>query len=227
MTQLPLEMPFGFRDGYGDFIVSTSNMLAAASVEQWPDWPGSYRALNLVGAAGAGKSHLAALWRARLAADSETNTTVLDSLCDLGANCADFSPFVVLDHIQPGPAWHEESLFHLFNRCGRSGGLLLLSDMPVGQMRWRLPDLLSRMRAVNVARIDVPDDALLRALFEKFFMVRQIVPPPAMLDYLVGRMERSFDAVNRIGQALDRLSIAEKRPLSVALAREVLRDFQP
>ena len=97
--------------------------------------------------------------------------------------------------------------------------------MPVGQMDWQMPDLRSRMRAVNLARIDLPDDNLLFALLDKYFADRQMMAPPAMLSYLIKRMERSFTAVLRVASALDHRSIAEKKPLSVSLARNVLDDL--
>ena len=73
----------------------------------------------------------------------------------------------------------------------------MLSEQPVAQMRWDLADLRSRMRGVAMASIDLPDDALVYALLEKYFTDRQLLAPPAMLRYLVSRMERSFDAVQK------------------------------
>jgi len=79
---------------------------------------------------------------------------------------------------------------------------------------------------VAMASIDLPDDALVYALLAKYFADRQLLAPPAMLSYLVSRMERSFGAVQKIAAALDRRSIADKKPLSVGLARLVLRELQ-
>ena len=63
MKQLPLELPFRQLAGRDDFIVSDCNVLALASIDQWPNWRGNYRALNIVGPSGSGKSHLAAIWQ--------------------------------------------------------------------------------------------------------------------------------------------------------------------
>ena len=219
MKQLPLELPFRQLAGRDDFIISDCNALALASIDQWPNWRGSHRALNIVGPSGAGKSHLAAIWRS-LTQHSQRVT-------GLAAGQRLPNPaFYVLDDVANSQAWDEEALFHCFNHCAsKRGGILLLSQMPVGQMDWQLPDLRSRMRAVNLAQIDLPDDSLLFALLNKYFADRQMMAPPAMLSYLVRRMERSFTAVPRLAAALDHRSIAEKKPLSVALARNVLNDF--
>ena len=219
MKQLPLELPFRQLAGRDDFIVSDCNALALASIDQWPNWQGGVRALNIVGPSGAGKSHLAAIWQSVV-----QNSQRLTGLAT-GQRLPN-PAFYVLDDLAYSRAWDEEALFHCFNRCGsETGGILLLSQMPVGQMDWQLPDLRSRMRAVNLAQIDLPDDNLLFALLNKYFVDRQIIAPPAMLSYLIKRMERSFTAVPRVAAALDHRSIAEKKPLSVALARNVLDDF--
>ena len=219
MKQLPLELPFRQLAGRDDFIVSDCNALALASIDQWPNWQGSCRALNIVGPSGAGKSHLAAIWQ----------SVVKDSQRLTGLSAGQRLPnpaFYVLDDVAFSRAWDEEALFHCFNRCAsKTGGILLLSRTPVGQMDWQLPDLRSRMRAVNLAKIDLPDDNLLFALLNKYFADRQMMAPPAMLSYLIKRMERSFTAVPRLAAALDHRSIAEQKPLSVALARNVLDDL--
>ena len=219
MKQLPLELPFRQVIGREHFIVSDCNAVAVASIDRWPNWPGSCRALNIVGPPGAGKSHLAAIWQSMVQRSQTLKGLVADQKL--------FPPtFYVLDNVDCSPAWNEEELFHCFNRCtSETGGILLLSRIPVGQMDWQLPDLRSRMRAVNMALIDLPDDDLLFALLDKYFADRQILAPRAMLSYLVGRMERSFTAAQKLAAALDYRSVAEKKPLSVALARAVFHEL--
>ena len=61
-----------------------------------------------------------------------------------------------------------------------------------------LPDLASRVQAASVARLDPPDDALLSAVLIKLFSDRQITVAPALVAYLLPRMERSFDAARAL-----------------------------
>ena len=65
MQQLPLDLGFMPAQGRDDFIISDCNKLAAEWIDRWPDWPGQFPVLNIVGPAASGKSHLAAIWRAR------------------------------------------------------------------------------------------------------------------------------------------------------------------
>ena len=219
MKQLPLELPFRQVVGRANFIVSDCNALAVASIDQWPDWRGSCRALNLVGPPGAGKSHLAAIWQSLIVSSHHFVT--------LEAGQIPPEPtFYVFDNIDANDKWNEEALFHFFNCCAADqGGSLLLSQTPVGQMNWQLPDLRSRMRAVNMARIDLPDDDLLYGLLDKYFADRQMLASPSLLAYLVEHMERSFSAVQSIASALDRRSMAERKPLSVSLARAMFDEL--
>ena len=222
MQQMPLDMPFPKLCGRDNFIIGACNRLAAAWINRWPDWPKPGHSLNLVGPGGAGKSHLAAIWQEMCGARLCEQPAELDNILADGD-----VPLVILDKIDCAFDWPEDMLFHLFTRCDiESGGLLMLSEQPVAQMHWDLADLRSRMRGVAMASIDLPDDALIYALLEKYFADRQLLAPTSMLRYLVSRMERSFGAVQKIAVAIDQRSIADKKPLSVGLARLVLNELR-
>lgn len=220
MTQLPLDLQFISTPGREDFILGDCNRLAASWIDRWPDWPGQYRILNLVGPQASGKSHLAAIWAEQ--ADAVTLTGMTGMTVDAVPPAAN----LILDNPAPDHRWSEEGLFHLVNRtAGPQSALLITSEVPVAQMKWGLADLASRMRAVNMARLAAPDDALLRQLLEKYFADRQLVVGGQVLDYMVGRMERSFQAVQTIAAAMDRRSLATRRDLTLPLAREIMTEF--
>ncbi|MGB2324794.1 MAG: HdaA/DnaA family protein, partial [Candidatus Puniceispirillales bacterium] len=48
-----------------------------------------------------------------------------------------------------------------------------------------------------------------------------------MISYIVKRMERSFGAANMIIDALDAISITEKKKVTVNMVRKILTDMQP
>jgi chromosomal replication initiation ATPase DnaA len=216
MHQLPLDLRFMPAQGRDDFIISDCNRLAAEWIDRWPDWPGQFPVLNIVGPAASGKSHLAAVWQAG------SNAKILmpdDAVDALSGN-------IILDHPQQASNTREEGLFHCFNALAASGrSMLILSRTPVARMDWQLADLASRMRSVNLVQLDGPDDALLRALLEKYFADRQLAVGPAVLDYIVARIERSFAAVQIIAAEMDRQSLAQQRSLTMPLAREIMDRF--
>jgi chromosomal replication initiation ATPase DnaA len=74
-----------------------------------------------------------------------------------------------------------------------------------------------------VARLDPPDDALLRGVLVKHFADRQIGVEEPVISYLMMRMPRSLDAARAIVSELDALALAEKSPVTRALAARVLQ----
>jgi len=216
MTQLAIDLPHRPAFGRSDFLVSACNAAALGWIERWPEWP----ALGLVlhGPAGSGKSHLAHLWRAR------TGGTLIpgDALQPLEPDQLARRRAVALDGAEDAP---EEALLHLYNCCGESGASLLIvareapASWPVA-----LPDLASRLRATPSVSIALPDDALLAAVLVKHFADRQVRVAPAIIAFLVRRMERSFAAAGALAARLDRLALSAGRPIGLALARVALAE---
>lgn len=217
--QLPLDLPHAESRARVDFLASPSNAEALALVENWPRWPS--RAVALVGPAGAGKSHLAAIFAeasgAALVAASALEGADLPALVAGGA--------LVLEDVGEG-ALDEAALFHLMNLAAEHRAYLLLTARrpPAGLAAGlATADLASRLRAVPAVEIGAPDDALLAAVAVKLFADRQVVPDESLIAFMLARMERSLAALRDLVAALDREALARKRPLTRALAAELLR----
>lgn len=210
------------RPAYGaeDFLVSRVNEAALVMVEQWPDWP--HWALVLVGPAQSGKSHLANVWKLK----SNAETVAADALsADLVEKLRHRGALVIED-LQKGIS-DEALLFHLLNVAREHKlSILMTSQTTPGDLDVRVPDLRSRLRAIPVASIAPPDDALLKALLVKHFADRQLAVEPHVIDQLAMRTDRSFAAVADIVAAIDERALAAKRPVTRVLAREVLAEQQ-
>jgi chromosomal replication initiation ATPase DnaA len=214
---LPLEHPRRPGLRRQDFIVAPSNAVALAMLDTWESWPRGK--LVLTGPQGSGKTHLAHIWA------EATGARIIDGteLDDLDIPSLSQGPLVVedVDHITTDAG--EEALFHLHNLMRATGhSLLLTGARAVASWPLRLPDLRSRLQQAQSAVLEAPDDMLLTTLLAKLFDERQLQVPPAVIDYLVRRMERSFEGAQRTVSALDRASLAQKRTINVRLAREVL-----
>ncbi len=218
MQQLPLNLPIRSSEQYGDFIISDCNSIAAQWIDRWPDWVGQVCALNIAGPEASGKSHLAAVWQAK------SGAVMLGNLDNDLNGLGDALHFVIdLSKVSV----RETGLFHLFNHTRDIGGsLLIISTCPVARMTWQIPDLASRMRAVNLTMIDEPDDRLLYALLHKNFIARQLYAPENVLKYLIARMERSFAAARDVVVRMDRLSLANRRQITLSLAKSVMEPGQ-
>ena len=122
----------------------------------------------------------------------------------------------------PGTRWPKPR-FHLHVLLARTGGVLLLTAAaPPRDWGLTLPDLMSRMQAAPVTRIEPPDDALLSAVLVKLFADRQLAVAPNLIPYLVARMPRSVGAARELVAALDAAALAEGRPVTRSLAAGLL-----
>lgn len=219
IRQLAFDLPSSEAMTRDHFFVAPSNALALQMAEAWRDWPG--RKLLLVGPEGAGKSHLAHIWAALADAvilSAETLSTV--DIASLTGH-----PVVVEDADQIGHA--EAQLFHLHNLATTTGALLLTARTPPRDWGLSLPDLKSRMQATPIAQLDAPDDALLSAVLVKLFSDRQVAVPANLIPFLVSRMPRSVGAARALVTALDARALAAGRPITRALAGEVLDSLGP
>jgi chromosomal replication initiation ATPase DnaA len=117
-----------------------------------------------------------------------------------------------------------ETLFHLINMAAAGGGLLLTGRTAPSAWATDLPDLRSRLNAMQVAVLQEPDDLVLLGVMTKLFRERHIRPPEDVLLYLIRRIERSVPAARSVVERLDEAAMAEQRPVSRALAREILED---
>lgn len=202
--------------GPEDFFVSESNAAAHAMLAGGLRWPEGR--LALVGPEGSGKTHLVRIWQGLTGAIRIDAKELVGTLALPRPAAA-----VAIDGMESLSVSAEESLFHLHNHLGQTGGrLLLASDRPPARWPIRLPDLRNRMQAVHVVRIDPPDDALLHALLAKQFADRGLFPTPDVLAYLARRIERSHAAAARAVAAIDRASLSEGRRVSMMLARRIV-----
>lgn len=221
-TQLSFNLPARPALGRDDFFVSPSNAFAVSMIEDWPRW--NHRKLLLSGPQGSGKTHLTHVW-----AQSASATVISASELD-EANIATLAKGPVAVEDVPSIASSEAgqtALFYLHNLCIEAGQWIMFTGRNTPQ-HWRLtlPDLDSRMRGTTMADMSPPDDDLLKALLIKLFCDRQLSAPPEVINYVVCRIDRSFDSAQRLVCALDALSLAEKRPVSRSLAIQLLDTTQ-
>lgn len=219
-VQLPLDFPLRAAMGVGDFLVAPCNRDAVSMLDRWPDWPAP--ALVIIGEEGCGKTHLTHVWQAQSGAVTVARDTLAtDNVPRLlgGATAC------VVEDVDHGV--NEEALLHLYNVLAeRRGQLLLTARTPVAHWRIILPDLRSRLAAAMSVAVGLPDDDLIAGVLIKHFADRQIRVDPAVVTFLLGRIERSFAAVRRVVRAVDQAALAKKRGITVPLVRDVLQRLE-
>lgn len=216
--QLAFALPHAESLSRDNFFEGDANADALGLIDSWPDWPN--RVMLIVGPEGAGKSHLASIW----ADEAGARMTGARSLMTANIPGSLVTGALVVEDLNPGE-FDELAMFHLLNMVREEGAYLLLTArVAPTAFDIKLRDLRSRLRAIPVVTLLPPDDMLFRALIVKFCADRQLAVDETVVGYLASRIERSFVAARRAVELLDTEALRLGRPVTRALAAELLRD---
>jgi chromosomal replication initiation ATPase DnaA len=215
--QLALALPHSESLTRDNFLEGPANAAALALVDSWPEWPN--RIMLLVGPEGSGKSHLAAIWAEQSGARSTSAHLLSASFVpDALATGA-----LVVEDLNSSE-FDERALFHLINLAREDEAFVLITARePPSAFQVELRDLRSRLRALPTISLLPPDDQLFRSLIVKFCADRQMAVDESVVGYLATRIERSYAAAQRAVAILDTEALRLGRPVTRALAAELLR----
>ena len=193
MSQIALPLDWPVADSDEDFLISDANRQAFEHFKRWTLWP--VAATLLTGPRKSGRSLLGRIFVRK------TGGRLLDDAEDHG----------------------EEEIFHAWNEAQASRKpLLIVAASPPPLWQVELPDLRSRLAATPQVAIAEPDDALIAGLIVKLLGDRGIAAPPEVAEFLVPRIERSYVAVQRVVDALDRALLSNHRRMTVPMAKRAL-----
>jgi chromosomal replication initiation ATPase DnaA len=212
---LNLAIPISFQEE--DYLVTNSNYLAWNFIKIWPNW-GAERMSNIAyiyGETGAGKSHLASIWRGISGAQ-----LVSASLLSSG----DFKDEnFLIDNLEE-LLGQERQLFNLFNHVLETKRYLLITaGRAVAKLDIKLPDLLSRLAGIFSIELSRPDDKMIEGIITKYFSDAQITLNASIIKFLVTRIDRSYSEIFKTLKALDKISLSEKRKISIPFVKEVCK----
>lgn len=213
--QLAFALPHAESITRDDFLEGPANAAGLALIDRWPDWPN--RVMFLLGPEGSGKSHLAAIW----AEQSGARSTSAHTLTATEVPGALATGALVIEDLKASDI-DERALFHLLNLAREEGAFVLMTARAL-PTEVELRDLRSRLRAVPAVELLPPDDQLFRALIVKFCADRQLAVDETVVSYLTTRLERSYAAPRQAVQLLDTEALRLGRPVTRALAAELLR----
>jgi chromosomal replication initiation ATPase DnaA len=216
--QLAFALPHAESLTRDNFLEGPANEAGLALIDSWPDWPN--RVMLLVGSEGSGKSHLAAIWAEQAGARS----TAAHALDAAAVPAALATGALVVEDLRASD-FDERAMFHLLNLAREDeASVLITARLPPIAFEVELRDLRSRLRAIPVVSLLPPDDRLFRGLIVKFCADRQMSIDETVVSYLTTRIERSYAAVRQAIDLLDTEALRLGRPVTRALAAELLRN---
>jgi len=199
-----------------DFYVSPSNQEAYDFINNWPKW--IKRIVNIFGPSGSGKSHLSSILK--------TKTKCLEILAnELNENIIfEFKTKEVLIIENFNEKIPEELLFSLWNIALQDNKYFLINSIkPISSFKFKLPDLTSRVKSSLNIGIKLPSDDLISAIIAKNFSDKQIMVEEKHIDYIIKRIDRSYEKISQFILTLDRYSLKKGSPFGLKLIKEVLK----
>ena len=160
-----------------------------------------------------GKTHLGLIWKNKFNALKYDNN--LDEIIHNKRN-------VLIDDIFINII--EEDIFHLINHCNLNNlKLLVTSHIFLNEYIFEIEDLSSRLKTFINISIELPDDELLINLMIKLFRDKQIIIKNyEILHFILKRVHRSYKKIFLLIEKIDRLSLKQKRQLTIPLIKELI-----
>ena len=214
--QLILKFPSNKSFLKEDFYVSQSNQEAYDFIDSWPKW--IKRIVNIFGPTGSGKTHIASILK--------NKTSFLevksDSLSDEIFLKFKTKELLIIENLDKKIS--ESLLFSLWNSALQDNKYILItSNESINTYKFKSPDLSSRVKSCVNIGIKLPTDDLISVVLAKNFSDRQIKVEKKHIDYIIKRIDRSYEKISQFILVLDKYSLKKGSPFSLKLIKEVLK----
>ena len=216
MSQLIFKFPFKTEYYKQDFFVSSNNFSAYKLIESWPNWSSKW--LNVFGASGSGKTHLAKILEkkiksVKLFSSKDIDNAVISILDNV--ECIIIDDFTnEIDH---------KILYSLLNQSKQLEKYILINSLkPLKDFQFQTNDLKSRIRSFLPIGIELPTDDLLRVIIMKSFSDKQVSLDPKLCDYIIKNVERSYEKMIKFLKDVDELSLSSGKPININLIKKVI-----
>ena len=199
-----------------DFYVSPSNQEAYDFINSWPKW--IKRTVNIFGPSGSGKSHLASILKSKISSlQIEANNLNDETFFKFKTK-----EVLIIENLNASVS--ENLLFSLWNVALQDNKYLLItSTKPISSFNFKLRDLISRVTSSLIIGINLPSDDLISVILAKNFSDKQIKVEKKHIDYIIKRIDRSYEKISQFILTLDKYSLKKGSPFSLKLIKEVLK----
>ena len=215
LNQLLLDLNYKQNFNDHDFYVSESNYFAFNIINKWPKW--EKKILNICGEKFSGKTHLANIFK------SKSNALLIDQSeinDDIFKKIKLFESIIIDDFDND---FNEKLIYSIINLIDQDNKYLLINSVePINEIKFKLPDMLSRSKDCLIAKIESPNDELIFAIILKNFSDRQIIIEKKIIEFIINRIDRSYRKIYEFIYKIDELSLKKKKPINLKTIREIL-----
>ena len=210
LNQLILKFDYEQNFKYDDYYVSNSNKYPFDIITSWPKWEKKF--INLIGEKFSGKTHLINVFLKKFNG-IKINANLLDNNF---LNKIKIYENVVVEDLHS--KIDEKLFFTLMNIVDQDNKYLIVtSEKPIDNIRFRLDDLNSRAKNFLLTYIENPEDDLIYAIILKNLSDRQIVIEKKLIEYIIKRVERSYSKIFDFIYKIDEISLKKKNQLILKL----------
>ena len=215
LNQLLFELNHKKNFNEHDFYVSKSNFYAYNIIDKWPKW--EKKILNIFGEKFSGKTHLANIFKSKTNAllinASKINEEIFKKI-KLFEN-------IIIDDFEKN--CDEKLIYSIFNLADQDNKYMLINSLiPINEIEFKLPDMISRSKNCLSAKIESPDDDLIFAIILKNFSDRQIKIEKKIIEFIINRIDRSYSKIYEFIYKIDELSLKKKKPINLKTIKEIL-----
>ena len=120
--------------------------------------------------------------------------------------------------------FEQEKVFHIVDNCILNNlNILITSNKKINDIKFEFNDLSSRLKTFSNLEISQPDDDMLVTILTKLLIDKQfIIKSNDIFEYIMRRIERSYQGIHEIVNKLDVISLEKKRQLTIPLIKEIL-----
>ena len=200
---------------YEDFYISKSNKYIFDLLMQWPKWEKNF--LNISGENFSGKTHLINIFLKKFKGIKfEAKSFKNENLKEIK-----IYQNIVLENISE--TVDEKLVYSLLNTIEQDNKYLIATSIkPVVDIKFSLPDLVSRSKNFLLYNIEKPDDELIFALLVKNLSDRQISLEKKLISYIIKRINRSYSKIFDFIYKIDEISLKKKKSIDLKIIKEAL-----
>ena len=214
--QLILKFPSHQAYKREDFYVSPGNQEAYDFINSWPRW--IKKIVNIFGPSGSGKSHLASILKNKTSC-LQINSNELHEKIFIKYKTKEA---LIIENLDEKIS--ENLLFALWNIALQDNKYLMItSKKSIVSYKFKLKDLTSRIASSLIIGIKLPSDDLISVILAKNFSDKQIKVEKKHIDYIIKRIDRSYEKISQFILTLDKYSLKKGSPFSLKLIKEVLK----